>query len=85
MLGPVAVGAGVQAPLQVATVLQAAGKSLGLDMRIKQMQPSEFSQLFYDPSKRASTDFVVANGYIESPNVLSYAALFAVGLAASAV
>jgi len=72
----IVIPSGDQLSLQVATILQAAGKSLGLTMKIKQLQPTEFSAFFYDPSKRAGTDFVATTGYIETPSVLNYAPLF---------
>lgn len=74
----IAVGAGQQLPLQTATIMQAAGKSLGLEMRIKQLQDTEVSALFYDPAKRQGVDFVATTGYIEGPSPLYYAPLFAV-------
>lgn len=72
----IVIPAGDQLSLQVATILQAAGKSLGLTMKIKQLQATEFSAFFYDPSKRAGTDFVATTGYIDTPSVLNYAPLF---------
>lgn len=72
----IAIAAGDQLSLQVATILQAAGKGLGLTMKIKQFQATEFSAFFYDPSKRAGTDFVATTGYISNPSVLDYAPLF---------
>jgi peptide/nickel transport system substrate-binding protein len=67
---------GVQLATQTATIVQATGKAIGLNIKIKQMQPTEFSALFYDPSKRAGVDFIIAMGYIDTPNVLNYAPLF---------
>lgn len=67
---------GVQLATQTATIVQATGKAIGLNIKIKQMQPPEFSALFYDPSKRAGVDFIIAMGYIDTPNVLNYAPLF---------
>jgi peptide/nickel transport system substrate-binding protein len=74
----IAVGAGQQLPLQTATIMQAAGKSLGLEMRIKQLQDTDISALFYDPAKRQGLDFIATTGYIEGPSPLYYAPLFAV-------
>lgn len=72
----IGIAAGDQLSLQVATIVQAAGKGLGLTMKIKQLQATEFSALFYDASKRADLDFVATTGYIEVPSVLTYAPLF---------
>jgi peptide/nickel transport system substrate-binding protein len=74
----IAVGAGQQLPLQTATIIQAAGKQLGLDIRIKQLQDTEISALFYDPAKRQGLDFIATTGYVEGPSPLYYAPLFAV-------
>ncbi|MFC5676113.1 ABC transporter substrate-binding protein [Aeromicrobium endophyticum] len=73
----IAVSAGDQLTLQAATLAQAAGKELGIELRIKQLQATEFSELFYDAAKRESVDFVVTTGYIEYPGALVYASLFA--------
>lgn len=64
--------------LQTATILQAAARELGFDARIKQLQGTEFSALFYDRSKRQAVDFVITTGYIEVPGALYYAPLFAI-------
>jgi peptide/nickel transport system substrate-binding protein len=73
-----ATAAGNQLTLQVATIVQAAAKSLGLQMRIKQLQPTEFGQLFYNPAKRQGLDFVTTTGYFDVPSPLTYAPLFAI-------
>jgi peptide/nickel transport system substrate-binding protein len=67
---------GVQLATQTATIVQATGKAIGLNIKIKQMPPPEFSALFYDPGKRAGVDLIIAMGYIDTPNVLNYAPLF---------
>lgn len=74
----IVIPAGNQLLLQVATIVQAAGRSLGLDLKIKQLQATQFSALFYDASLRKGYDFVATTGYIETPSVLTYAPLFAI-------
>lgn len=74
----IVIGAGNQLVLQVATIVQAAGKSLGLNMKIKQLQATQFAALFYDASLRKGYDFVATTGYMETPSVLTYAPLFAI-------
>jgi peptide/nickel transport system substrate-binding protein len=74
----IVIAAGSQLELQVATIVQAAARSLGLDMKIKQLQATQFSALFYDASLRKDYDFVATTGYIETPSVLTYAPLFAI-------
>jgi peptide/nickel transport system substrate-binding protein len=62
---------------QAATVVQAAAKEIGIDLELKTMQPTEFSELFYNPAKRADVDFVCTIGYQEVPGSLYYAPEFA--------
>ncbi|SHN20061.1 ABC transporter substrate-binding protein [Cryptosporangium aurantiacum] len=72
-----AVPAGNQSLLQTATLAQDAAKKLGLTLTIKQLQPTQFSGLFYDPAARAQFDLVATTGYVEVPGVLYYAPGFA--------
>lgn len=72
----VAVPAGAKEFLQTATIMQSAGKEIGLDIEIDEMQASDFGALFYDPSKREGIDFVATQGYLETPGVLGYPSLF---------
>ncbi|UQX89003.1 ABC transporter substrate-binding protein [Jatrophihabitans telluris] len=64
---------GDQLSLQTATIVQADAHQIGLTISIKQMQPTSFSELFYDPTKRAGIDLIVASGYIEVPGAYYYA------------
>jgi peptide/nickel transport system substrate-binding protein len=72
----VATPAGDQMSLQILTFLQAGAKEIGLDLQIKQMQTVDFSNVFYDPTARTGLDMVIAFGYIEVPDPLSYAPSF---------
>lgn len=74
----VAVPAGGKPFLQTATIMQSAGKQIGLNITIDEMQASDFGALFYDPSKRDGIDFVATQGYLETPGVLGYPSLFMV-------
>jgi peptide/nickel transport system substrate-binding protein len=71
-----AVPSGAQALLQIATLVQSAVQQIGLSITIKQMQPSEFSGLFYDPSLRQGIDLIATTGYIEVPSALYYPPAF---------
>jgi peptide/nickel transport system substrate-binding protein len=73
----IATQAGDQQGLQILTYLQAGAKQIGLDVQIKQVQPTQFSNLFYDEDQRKGYDFVYAQGYVEVPDPLSYAPLIA--------
>ncbi|MDF0515318.1 ABC transporter substrate-binding protein [Agromyces sp. H3Y2-19a] len=72
----VAVPAGAKEFEQTATIMQAAGEKIGLDLEIDEMQASDFGALFYDPTKREGVDFVATQGYLETPGVLGYPSLF---------
>ncbi|MPY56199.1 ABC transporter substrate-binding protein [Streptomyces spongiae] len=72
----VAAAAGDQQSLQILTFLQAAAKKIGLSLVIKQLQPTQMSGLFYDPSLRQGLDATIVLGYVEIPDPLSYAVLF---------
>ncbi|MEU0271843.1 ABC transporter substrate-binding protein [Streptomyces sp. NPDC006307] len=69
----VAMGAGDQQSLQTLTFLQAAAKRIGLEVVIRQLQPTQMSGLFYDPSAREGLDATMVLGYVEIPDPLSYA------------
>ncbi|KHL18895.1 peptide/nickel transport system substrate-binding protein [Mumia flava] len=71
-----AIAAGDQQSLQTVQFVQAAGEELGLDIAIEQLQPTEFSSFFYDPSKREGIDFVATTGYVEVPGALYYSPMF---------
>ncbi|MEU6844663.1 ABC transporter substrate-binding protein [Streptomyces sp. NPDC046716] len=69
----VAVAAGDQQSLQTLTFLQAGAKKIGLKITIRQLQPTQMSGLFYDPSLRKGLDATMVLGYVEIPDPLSYA------------
>ncbi|WP_280833942.1 ABC transporter substrate-binding protein [Mycolicibacterium frederiksbergense] len=72
-----AVGSGDEAGLRTLTFVQSAAKEIGLDMKIKQVQPTENSEMFYDESARAAVDLLYAKGYAEMASPLAYAPEFA--------
>lgn len=72
----IAVPAGAKEFQQTAAIVQSAGKQIGLDIEINEMQASDFGAMFYDPSQRAGIDFVATQGYLETPGVLGYPSLF---------
>ncbi|WP_030689862.1 ABC transporter substrate-binding protein [Streptomyces globisporus] len=69
-----AIPAGDQRGLQTLTFVQAAAKEIGVDIEIKQLQPTEMSSLFYDPSVRKGLDLVLTFGYVTMPDPASYVA-----------
>ena len=69
-----AIPAGDQRGLQALTFIQAAAKKIGVDIEIKQLQPTEMSSLFYDPSVRKGLDLILTFGYVTMPDPSSYVA-----------
>ncbi|HWU09242.1 MAG TPA: ABC transporter substrate-binding protein [Streptomyces sp.] len=69
-----AIPAGDQRGLQALTFIQAAAKKIGVDIEIKQLQPTEMSSLFYDPSVRKGLDLILTFGYVTMPDPASYVA-----------
>ncbi|MEV4947937.1 ABC transporter substrate-binding protein [Streptomyces sp. NPDC053755] len=69
-----AIPAGDQRGLQALTFIQAAAGKIGVDIEIKQLQPTEMSSLFYDPSVRKGLDLILTFGYVTMPDPSSYVA-----------
>ncbi|MFJ6793820.1 ABC transporter substrate-binding protein [Streptomyces sp. NPDC091268] len=69
-----AIPAGDQRGLQALTFIQAAAKKIDVDIEIKQLQPTEMSSLFYDPSVRKGLDLILTFGYVGMPDPASYVA-----------
>ncbi|WP_217247307.1 ABC transporter substrate-binding protein [Streptomyces sp. AC602_WCS936] len=69
-----AIPAGDQRSLQALTFIQAAAEKIGVEIEIKQLQPTEMSSLFYDPSIREGLDLVLTFGYVGMPDPASYVA-----------
>jgi peptide/nickel transport system substrate-binding protein len=68
--------AGDQTELQLASVVQQAATSIGLTVKLKQMQPLDFSNAFFIPSYRKGIDLMVTFGFLDIPDPLDYLALF---------
>ena len=68
--------AGDQTELQLASVVQQAASSIGLHVTLKQMQPLDFSNAFFIPSYRKGIDLMVTFGFLDIPDPLDYLALF---------
>jgi peptide/nickel transport system substrate-binding protein len=68
--------AGDQTELQLASVVQQAASSIGLTVKLKQMQPLDFSNAFFVPSYRKGIDLMETFGYLDIPDPLDYLALF---------
>jgi len=68
--------AGDQVELQFASVVQQAASQIGLTVKLKQMQPLDFSNAFFIPSYRKGIDLMITFGYLDIPDPLDYLALF---------
>ncbi|KUJ69604.1 peptide ABC transporter substrate-binding protein [Streptomyces albus subsp. albus] len=56
----------------VANAVQAAGRQIGLDVRLKAVAPETYSSIFVDPEARKGLDLVVTNGYDNTPDPLEF-------------
>ncbi|WP_306325544.1 ABC transporter substrate-binding protein [Streptomyces venezuelae] len=56
----------------VANAVQAAGRQIGLDVRLKPVSPDAYSGIFVDPAAREGLDLVVTNGYDNTPDPLEF-------------
>lgn len=71
----VAIGAGDEQGLRIATLLQATGTQIGLNIKIKQLTPTEFSNFYYVPAARAGSDLAITSGWVDVPDPLDYTSL----------
>jgi peptide/nickel transport system substrate-binding protein len=54
--------------VNLATVLQATGQSIGLNMRVKLLQPAQYVSALIDPKARKGLDFYIGdNAYTDTP------------------
>ncbi|WP_370410236.1 ABC transporter substrate-binding protein [Streptomyces fradiae] len=56
----------------VANAVQAAGREIGLDVRLKAVAPEAYSSIFVDPNARKGLDLVITNGYDNTPDPLEF-------------
>ena len=73
-----AVSAGVTEARQAATIVQAAGTQLGLDIEVRELQATDFSALFVNSEARQGIDFLLTTAIPATPGVLQYPSLFAI-------
>jgi peptide/nickel transport system substrate-binding protein len=67
-----AIPAGDQATLDVATLVQSGGKQLGLDVKIRPLQPLDLSNFYYKPEFRKGYDGVISIGFSDHPDPLNF-------------
>ncbi|MFD3534974.1 ABC transporter substrate-binding protein [Streptomyces sp. NPDC058664] len=56
----------------VANAVQAAGRQIGLDVKLKPVSPDAYSGIFVDPNAREGLDLVITNGYDNTPDPLEF-------------
>lgn len=71
-----AIESGDQASSELATLIQQYAGQIGLHVQIKQMQPLDFSNLFYEPQYRKGLDLVLTSGWLDVPDQLDYLPFF---------
>jgi len=64
--------AGDQATLDVATLVQDAGKQLGLNVEIRPLQPLDLSNFYYKPEFRKGYDGVLSVSFSDHPDPLNF-------------
>jgi peptide/nickel transport system substrate-binding protein len=67
-----AIPAGDQTSIDLATLIQSNAGQIGLHISIKQLQPLAYSNLFYLPQYRKGISLVLSNGYLDVPDQLDY-------------
>jgi peptide/nickel transport system substrate-binding protein len=68
--------AGDQTELALATAAQQAGSQIGLNIKLDQMQPLAFSNAFFVASYRKGIDLIIDEGYLDVPDPLDYTGLW---------
>ncbi len=61
---------------KTAAIIQSAAQSIGLTVTINEMQPADYTAIFYDPTARQGIDFIATTGWLDTPGVLQYAQQF---------
>ena len=71
-----AVVAGDQRELELASVVQQAAKDIGMTIDLKQLQPMDMSNYFYVPEYRKGIDMGMTLGFLDVPDPLDYTSYF---------
>ncbi|MFF9500177.1 ABC transporter substrate-binding protein [Streptomyces sp. NPDC014656] len=56
----------------LANAVQAAGREIGLDVRLQPVSPDAYSGIFVDPAAREGLDLVITHGYDNTPDPLEF-------------
>lgn len=68
--------AGDQTELALATAVQQTASQIGLNVKLDQMQPLAFSSAFFVASARKGVDMLIDSGYLDVPDPLDYTGLW---------
>jgi peptide/nickel transport system substrate-binding protein len=68
----IAAPAGDQATLDVASLVQAAGRQIGLNVEIRALQPLDLSNFYYKPEFRKGYDGVLSVSFSDLPDPLNF-------------
>ncbi len=68
--------AGDQTELELATAVQQEASQIGLNIKLDEMQPLAFSNAFFVASYRKGIDLIVDEGYLDVPDPLDYTGLW---------
>jgi peptide/nickel transport system substrate-binding protein len=71
----IGIAAGNQTETETAALIQQLAAQIGLTMKIKPMQPLEFSSAFYDPNARKGLDLLLTQGFLDVADPLDYLGL----------
>ena len=75
---PITLGllSGDQTELALGTAVQQAASSVGLNVKLVEMQPLAFSNAFFVASYRKGIDMLIDEGYLDVPDPLDYTGLW---------
>jgi len=66
----IATRASFQRYINIASIIQDAGKKIGLDIRIKAINPNDYGDLFFSADARKAVDLFVSENYADIPEPL---------------
>jgi peptide/nickel transport system substrate-binding protein len=71
----IGIAAGNQTETETAALIQQLAAQIGLTIKIKPLQPLEFSSAFYDPNARKGLDILLTQGFLDVADPLDYLGL----------
>ncbi len=71
----IGIAAGNQTETETAALIQQLAAQIGLTIKIRPLQPLEFSSAFYDPNARKGLDLLLTQGFLDVADPLDYLGL----------